>query len=76
MNPRVISVKPLPDFTLLITFSSDEVKVFDVKPYLGTGLFKELLDLSIFNSVRPFLGSILWANGADLCPDTLFLESK
>ncbi len=31
--------------------------------------------MSLFNSVRPFLGSIQWKNGQDLCPDTLYLES-
>jgi len=46
------------------------VKKFDVKPYLGIGIFKELQDLSVFNSVTPFLGSIQWSNGVDLCPDT------
>ena len=76
MNPRVINVKPEPNFTLLITFTNGEVKSFDVKPYLEIGIFKELHDLSIFNSVKPFLGSIQWANGVDLCPDTLYLESK
>lgn len=76
MNPRVTNVKPEQDFKLLITFSNGEVKSFDVKPYLGIGLFKELKDLSLFNSVKPFLGSIQWANGIDLCPDTLYLESK
>ncbi len=75
MNPRVIQVKPEENFILLITFSNGEVKTFDVKPYLSIGLFKELQDVSIFNSVKPFLGSIQWANGADLCPDTLYLES-
>jgi len=76
MNPRVINVKPEHDFTLMITFSNGEVKCFDVKPYLGIGIFKELQDLSLFNSVKPFLGSIQWANGLDLCPDTLYMESK
>ncbi|NCO56417.1 MAG: DUF2442 domain-containing protein [Bacteroidetes bacterium CG02_land_8_20_14_3_00_31_25] len=76
MNPRVTNVKPEQDFNLLITFSNGEVKSFDVKPYLGIGLFKELKDLSLFNSVKPFLGSIQWSNGIDLCPDTLYLESK
>ncbi|MBI5539937.1 MAG: DUF2442 domain-containing protein [Bacteroidia bacterium] len=76
MNPRVINVKPEQDFNLLITFSNGEVKSFDVKPYLGIGLFKELKDVSLFNSVKPFLGSIQWSNGIDLCPDTLYLESK
>ena len=76
MNPRVVNVKPEYDFTLRITFNNGEVKCFDVKPYLGIGIFKELQDLSLFNSVKPFLGSIQWANGLDLCPDTLYLESK
>lgn len=76
MNPRVIKVKPEQNFMLLITFSNGEVKYFDVKPYLGFGIFKELKDMSVFNSVRPFLGSIQWSNGVDLCPDTLYMESR
>lgn len=76
MNPRVEKVKPEHNFTLRITFNNGEVKCFDVKPYLGIGIFKELQDLSLFNSVKPFLGSIQWANGLDLCPDTLYMESK
>jgi hypothetical protein len=76
MNPRVIEVKPEKDFSLMLTFSNGELKRFDVKPYLGIGIFKELKDLSLFNSVKPLLGSIQWANGVDLCPDTLYLESQ
>lgn len=75
MNPRVSEVKPNTDYTLIITFNNGEVKLFDVKPYLNIGIFKELKDMSIFNSVKPFLGSIQWKNGQDLCPDTLYLES-
>ena len=76
MNPRVTNVKPEQSFTLLITFNNGEVKRFDVKPYLEIGIFKELQNVSTFNSVKPFLGSIQWANGVDLCPDTLYLDSK
>jgi hypothetical protein len=76
MNPRVINVKPEQNFSLVLTFSNGEVKRFDVNPYLGIGIFKKLKDLSVFNSVKPFLGSIQWSNGLDLCPDTLYLESK
>lgn len=75
MNPRIINVKPEQDFSLLLTFSNGEVKKFDVKPYLGIGIFKELQDMTVFNSVKPVLGSIQWVNGADLCPDTLYLDS-
>jgi hypothetical protein len=75
MNPRVKHVKPNPDYTITLTFTNEEVKVFDMKPYLEIGIFKELKDRSLFNSVKPFLGSIQWTNGQDLCPDTLYLES-
>lgn len=54
MNPRVPNVIPAKDFTLLITFSNGEEKRFDVKPYLGIGIFNELRDLQVFNSVKPF----------------------
>jgi len=75
MNPRVKAVKPNPDYTLTLTFTNDEIKTFDVKPYLEKGIFRELKNLSIFNSVKPSLGSIQWQNGQDLCPDTLYLDS-
>ena len=44
-------------------------------PYLNTGMFKELRDTELFNTVKPFLGSIRWQNGQGLCPDTLYLDS-
>ena len=76
MNPRVKAVKPEKNFTLRITFTNNEVRIFDVKPYLDKGVFRELKDKSLFNSVKPFLGSVQWVHGQDLCPDTLYLESK
>ena len=75
MNPRVIAVHPNPDYILTLTFTNGEIRPFDVKPYLTKGVFQELQDLRTFNSVRPFLGSIQWKNGQDLCPDTLYLDS-
>ncbi len=76
MNPRVKDVVPLLDFTLEIKFTNDEVRIFDVKPYLEIGVFQELRDYNKFRFVKPFLGSIKWNTGQDFCPDTLFLESK
>jgi hypothetical protein len=76
MNPRVNNVRPNEDYTLSLIFDNDEEKIFDVKPYLDRGIFVQLKDRRIFNSVKPFLGSIQWMNGLDFCPDTLYLESK
>jgi hypothetical protein len=75
MNPRVEEVVADQDYTLLVTFNNGEKKRFDVKPYLETGIFSELKEPKVFYSVRPFMRSIEWSNGADLCPDTLYLDS-
>ena len=32
---------------------------------MNIGIFKELKDTSLFNSVKPFMGSIQWINGQD-----------
>ena len=75
MNPRVKAVEPQPDYQLRLTFTNGEVRLFDMKPYLDTGVFQALCDPAMFNTVRPLLGSIQWQNEADLCPDTLYERS-
>ena len=75
MNPRVKMVKPNSDYTITLVFTNGEVKRFDVKPYLNIGIFQTLKSMSVFNSVRPFLGSVQWKHGQDFCPDTLYMDS-
>ena len=76
MYPRVKSVTANKVYTLTLNFTDNEVRVSDVSPYLEKAIFQELKDRSLFNSVTLFLGSLQWKNGQDLCPDTLYLESK
>ena len=75
MNPRVKSVVPENNFSLHLWFTNGEEGIFDMKPYLDFEVFQDLKDEKIFNTVRPFLGTIQWANEADLCPDTVYLDS-
>ncbi|MDM8521420.1 DUF2442 domain-containing protein [Anaerolineales bacterium HSG6] len=75
MNPRIKKVKPNSNYTITLIFTNEEIKVFDVKPYLDKGIFKELKELRYFNSVKPSLGSVQWENGQDFCPDMLYEES-
>ncbi len=76
MNPRVKTVIPnSSNYSLTLTFDNGEIRVFDVRPYLDKGIFKELKKETVFNSVKPFLGSIQWSNEADLCPDMLYADS-
>ncbi len=44
--------------------------------YLGLGIFKELRDVSKFNTVKVSLDSIEWENQSDLDPEILYANSK
>jgi hypothetical protein len=73
----ILSVEPRDDFTLFLTFDNGKKGVFDVKPYLQSGsMFLPLKNLSLFKSVKVTDISIEWANGADLCPDCIYSETK
>jgi hypothetical protein len=72
---KVISVKPLENYMLLLEFDSKEVRVFDVKPYLEFGIFTQLKNEEYFKNVRTSLDSIAWKNGQDFSPETLYLKS-
>lgn len=76
MNPRVKNVVPNKDYTLTVTFTNGEIGIFDVNPYLNIGIFKELKDWSLFNTAKPFMGTVQWLHEQDLCPDTIYLESR
>jgi len=75
MNPRVKNVTPEKDYTLHLWFNNGEEGTLDMKPYLDRGIFRALKDEKMFQTVRPFVGTIQWANDADLCPDTVYLDS-
>lgn len=76
MRPKAIDVNVLNNYELLIKFDNGEKRVFDVKPYFGHKIFDELKDIKMFQTVKISGLSIEWDNGADICPDELYNESK
>ena len=75
IRPKAISVEPCPDYYLLITFSNNEKRLFDVKPYLDFTPFNELKSITLFNTVKPAGLSVEWLHGQDICPDELYYNS-
>lgn len=73
MYPGVIKVEPAENYFLRLYFDNGEKKLFDVKPYLNTGLFTELTDIKHFNTVRVSFDTIIWENGIDIDPEILYL---
>lgn len=69
-------VKPVSDYFLILTFENGEKRRFDMKPYLETGIFQALKDISVFNSVRVSFDTIEWNNEADIDPEILYNNSE
>ena len=72
----VNSVQTLENYRLLLTFNTNESKIFDMNEYLDHGLFKQLKSKELFDTVRISFDTIQWANGLDLCPEVLYAKSK
>ena len=75
MYPSVKEVVPEKDYTLVLKFSNGDKRRFDMKPYLNKGIFKELKDISKFNTVHVSFDTIEWENEADFDPEVLFKNS-
>lgn len=74
---RVVEVSVLDPYRLGLTFDDGTYKEVDIEPWLQDrplGVFEPLLDPLFFAQVKVdlVLGTIVWPNGADLCPDVLF----
>jgi hypothetical protein len=76
MNPRVTAVTPNEDYKLEIEFTNGEVGVYDCAPLLDFGVFQELRDMSYFKQARAEGGTVVWPHEQDICPDTLYEDSK
>lgn len=75
----VISVKHVTGSRLLLIFEGNESREIDISEIVTFhGVFEPLRDNSYFRQVRvnPEIGTIMWPNGADLCPDVLYDKSK
>ena len=67
-------VKPLPDYRIYVELENGQKGIFDLKPYLDSGVFRELKDVHYFNQVDIFLGAVTWPNEQDIAPETLIAE--
>ncbi|MDH2919472.1 MAG: DUF2442 domain-containing protein [Sideroxydans sp.] len=72
----IIQAIPLADFRIDIVTRDGVRGIFDVKPYLGGGAFKDLCDVSYFRLVRPAHHGIRWPNEQDFSADTIVWDMQ
>jgi len=74
---RIAEVRVLRDRRVELTLTDGSRKTVDLGRYLSGPVFEQIAaDDDVFARVRvdPELGTIVWPNGADLCPDVLIYD--
>ena len=75
----VTAARVLARYVVELTFETGETKVIDLEPLLRGPVFEPLLDdYALFKRLRvdPEAGTIVWPNGADVSPRTLYRRSR
>jgi hypothetical protein len=76
MNPRVVSVRPLENYIVELTFSDGFCGTVDLSKWIvgHGGVFAPLHDETYFRRVEVDreAKTIVWPNGVDFCPDVLY----
>ena len=72
---RVKEVRALPGFKLSIVFRNGEHGVFDCNPYRSYECMSGIWGEDVFGKVVADHGTVMWPNGADLCPDEVYDNS-
>lgn len=72
----VVAFEILPDYKIKVMLSNGSEGVFDVKPYLDKGIFKELRDYNYFKRARLIFGTIAWPNEQDFSPETIEIKME
>ncbi len=76
MNPRIREVMPTDDYKLVLLFTNGERGIYDCSGLLDFGVFRKLREISYFNQVKALHGTVVWPHEQDICPDTLYIDSK
>lgn len=74
----VTAVEPFEPYRLRVTFDNGEVKNIDLSGFLHRKIYAPLRDFEFFKRVRvdADLDTVVWENGADICPNVLYELGK
>ena len=67
----VTIVQPLKNYRIYVELENGQRGIFDLKPYLDQGTFRELQNVYYFNQVDILFGAVTWPHEQDIAPDTL-----
>lgn len=71
---RVKTAEPAEGYRIRVGFTDGTSRTIDFERDLTGPIFGPLKDLAFFRQVRVECGTLVWPNGADVCPDALYYE--
>ena len=73
---EIKAAEPIKPSIVKVTYSSNEIRYFDMSPYCNSSFFKELQDWEYFKLVKVAGRTIAWPHEQDIAPETLYMESR
>jgi hypothetical protein len=74
--PVVVSAEYLGEFKIRLSFNDGVEGTVDFSKWLEGPVFEPLRDPAYFRQFFVDGGTVAWANGADIAPETLYEQAK
>lgn len=72
MTPKLLKVKPVEGYKLLLEYSNGEVRTLDSAYWLDKPMYQELKNKILFNTAKIVGITVMWVNGQDIAPEDLY----
>jgi hypothetical protein len=70
--PKVVQAEHRGGFRVYVCFNDSTENIIDFEPWLVGSVFEPLRDLAYFQRFFIDGGTVIWPNGADIAPETLY----
>mgnify|MGYP002523384030 CR=1 FL=1 len=75
-NLKVTDIEIISELCMLVTFSNEEKKIFDLSELIKYPAYQQLKDYDFFKKAYVENGIIVWNNGnIDIAPETVYKNS-
>lgn len=64
------------DYTLLITFTGGEQRIYNARPLLEKAIYSPLKNLAFFLGAKADCGTVIWNDDVDIAPEHLYECSR
>ena len=73
---KITKAKYLKEYTLILWFNDETIRVVDFESLLDGDIYAPLKDVSFFRRFKIDCGTVSWKNGADFAPEFLRKKGK